>query len=1162
MLESTADKKDPNMSPKHWRRFLLNRWMLTAAGAVVLYALLGFFLAPWLFKRYVSNYAEKKLARKAAMVELRVNPFLFTVDAKEFVFEEADGRPILGFGRLFIDFELSSLFRWAWTFADIRIEQPSLHAEIQLDGRLNLLSISDNLPKPEAPPSTDRPPPRLVVQHAEVVDGSFTFSDRSDPTPATAIFAPLNLEFKKISTLPDRKGPYTIHANLPGGGTVGWRGEVSLHPIFSEGELSVDGFKLVKAWEFAQDELNIDAPSGEMDFSTRYRFDYRDRSVLLVLQAAKCALKGLALTEKGKDSPILALETIELTGMGFDLKSQEFSVPNITVRNGKISASVDEKGVLNWQKLVAPQEHRGVISSVPENSTAPTRPWHLKADSVNVENVALDFTDRSRTNPLALAVGGVNIFLNASAEVGMGPLKAIVDGLDINLSRIALSEAGDPTPFISFDALALNDGRIDMESREITIMGMAATGGETRVVRSNDGEIRWVELLAPSDRGMVKREIIETGEKARTEGKPWSFKLDALELKDFTVSLKDQTFTPPLVYDLKDIRTSLMNVSNDKKTPIDFAAQLKIAQGGIVTAKGQISQPADKADVRVKIKGINLKPLEPALEKFTVLKLESGDVSASTRLKYRSSKSGPQLRASGSVGVDSFKLSEADGGERFLEWKAMSANGLKFELSPRRLEIEELRIQEPGAKIVIFEDRSVNLAKLLKRPDSVDTQPAPKTDQPPAPMPSSDPTLFPVNIERVRIDNGVVDFADLSLVLPFITQVTDFNGAAAGISSDPARRTSLKFEGKVDPYGLATMAGSLSPFAPKAFTDITVSFLNVEMKPLSPYTATFAGRRIASGTLNLNLKYKIQDSELLGGNDVVLEQFTLGDRVDAPNAINLPIDLAIALLSDAEGKIDVSVPVGGNLDNPEFSYGHVIRQAIVNLITKIVTAPFRALGGLLGDKGQQMDAIAFNPGSDRLLPPEMKKLKKVSEALEKRPRLGLVVQGRFDPEVDGEALRTERVQRALAEEMGAKPGPDETPAPLALDNAKTQRALEKLIEIRLGKTAADDFKSQYEISTGEKAKPVKPYLAFFGWESSDTAYYQAMFKELVKREPLSDNDLQNLAQRRRETIIQTLRTTAALDPARVSAGSLGPVEKASTKTVNTKLTLDALKPRE
>jgi hypothetical protein len=144
----------------------------------------------------------------------------------------------------------------------------------------------------------------------------------------------------------------------------------------------------------------------------------------------------------------------------------------------------------------------------------------LKVGEVKVENVAVDYSDHSRANPLALAVGGVNIFLNASAEVGTGPVKAAVDSLDVKLSRVALSEAGDDTPLISLDALSLNDGRIDIGSREITLMRMTATGGGTSVVRSEDGRIRLAELLAPSDRGMLKREIMETGEKAQTEGKP------------------------------------------------------------------------------------------------------------------------------------------------------------------------------------------------------------------------------------------------------------------------------------------------------------------------------------------------------------------------------------------------------------------------------------------------------------------------------------------------------------------------------------------------------------------------------------------------------------------------------------------------------------------
>ncbi|MGB5993180.1 MAG: DUF748 domain-containing protein, partial [Desulfobacterales bacterium] len=981
MHDRTTDTNGPEATPGRWRQILLNRWLLAGVAAVVLYALLGFLLTPWIVTRYVSNYAVEKLKRKASIAEVRVNPFLFTFEAKDFVFQEADNRPIIGFGRLFVDFELSSLFRWAWTFADVRIERPSLHVEIQNNGRLNFADLADSFPKSEDPPPTDSRPPRLVVHQAEVIGGSFTFSDRSDTTHATETFSPLNLEFKEISTLPEHKGPYTVKADLPGGGTVGWQGEISLRPIFSEGKLSMAGFKLATAWKFVQDELNLSEPAGEMDFSTRYRFDYQKHIALLVLQDAKFALKGLLLTEKGKNTPLLALKAIEADGMRFDLKARELMVPSIVVRDGKVAASVDEKGVFDWQKLVTQRTSTDVTAPIPGTSTPDSQPWRLKAGEVKVENVAVDYSDHSRANPFALAVGGFNVLLNASAEVGTGPVKAIVDDLEVALNRVLISEPGD-APFLSLDTLALNDGRIDIGNREITITRVGATGGGTSVVRAKDGRIRLFEMLNPGDKGRLKRDIAETGMMARAEGKPWLFRLDTFEMNGFRLALQDRTIAPAIVYDLKDIRASLKNLTNDGKTPIDFKTDLKVAQGGSVNVSGQVSQVGDRADARAKITGINLKPLRPAVAKFTLLALESGNISASARVKYRSGKSGPKLHANGSVSVNKLMLIEEGTGERFLEWKEISANGLKFGLSPDRLQIEEVRLLEPGAKVVIFKDRSVNLAKVLKSPDAVGAETATHQEQAPTVVPTKDRALFPVSIERIRVEKGVVDFADFSLVLPFATHVTDFSGGATGISSDPASRTMIKLEGKVDEYGFTTVEGGMSLFAPKTFTDLTVSFQNVEMKPLSPYSATFAGRKIASGTLNLKLEYKIKNSELLGENNVVLEQFTLGERVEAPSAINLPLNLAIALLTDTEGKIDVAVPVSGNVDNPDFKYGRVIWKALVNLITKVVTAPFRALGGLLGDKGEQMDAISFQPGNDRLLPPELKKLKRVVEALE------------------------------------------------------------------------------------------------------------------------------------------------------------------------------------
>ena len=900
-----------------------------------------------------------------------------------------------------------------------------------------------------------------------------------------------------------------------------------------------------------------------MDFSTRYRFDYREHTPFLVIQDANCSIKGLSLTETGSQAPLLALEAIEAHGMRLDLQAREFVAPDILARNGTLSASVDKDGLFNWQKLDRRRKSTEVAAQNPAASASLRRPWSLKAEALKVQDVAVHFQDRSRANPLTLAVGGLNIDLSASAEVGPHTAKAVVDDLEVLLNRASLSEPGGDTPFLTLDAVSLNDGRIDIGNHSIAIARVGSTGGETSLVRGKDGRIRLAELLDPRDRGRVKRDLEEATDEAREEGNPWSFSLGTFEMNGFQMALQDRTFDPAIVYDLANVHVSLKNLTNDGTTPIDFETSLKIGQGGSANVSGQVSQGGDRAEARAKIADVNLEPLRPALTRFTILTLESGKVSASAGIKYRaaeSSKSDPRLRVNGSMTVDHFVLNEEGTGERFLEWRNLSAGGIVFDLSPRRLHVEEIRLQEPGAKVVIFKDRRMNFSQVLKRPNGALEEREAKPERPPAAVSSIDRESLPVNIERIRVEGGVVDFADFGLVLPFATQVTDFSGGVTAISSDPRSRTSVKFEGRVGAYGQTTVEGRISPFAPTEFTDITVLFRNIAMQPLSPYSATFAGRKIASGSLNLKLEYKIHNNELLGDHKVVLKRFTLGERVEAPDAIRLPLDLAIALLTDTEGKIDVEVPVRGNVDDPKFRYGKVIRKAIVNLITKIVTSPFRALGSLMGGKGEPVNAVAFAPGSDRLPPPEREKIEKVAEALRNRPRLKLVVQGRFDPEVDGVALRTLGARRALAERMGMKLAPKEDPGPIAFDKAKTQEALEKLLKDRNGKDAVAAFEKQYESNTGRKVKRVKPYLAAFGRGSSDTAFYQAMFEELVKLEPMPDSDLQDLAQRRARAIVEEVRKTGGFGASRVAAGTPGPVEKGSAETVETRLTLDVVTP--
>jgi hypothetical protein len=382
-------------------------------------------------------------------------------------------------------------------------------------------------------------------------------------------------------------------------------------------------------------------------------------------------------------------------------------------------------------------------------------------------------------------------------------------------------------------------------------------------------------------------------------------------------------------------------------------------------------------------------------------------------------------------------------------------------------------------------------------------------------------------------------FADLSLVLPFATRIHALNGVIVGLGSDPASRATVKLDGRVDEFGQVKIEGALSAFQPKSFADIAVIFRNVPMSTLSPYSATFAGRRIRAGSMDVDLLYKIDKSALVGENKVVLRKLALGERVESPGAMRLPLDLAIAILSDSNGVIDIALPVRGNVDSPEFSYGHLIWQALVTVVTKIATSPFRAIGALFGGggDGEQLQSIAFEPGSDALQPPERQKVLQVAEVLGKRAQLKLTVFGGYETKADGEALRALHVRQDVAQKLEVKVKPGEDPGPVALDQVKSQRALEALLTQRAGPKALDEFEKSYEKNTGKKAQRANPILALAGRGAGDRAFYEALYKRLVEIAPLGDAEITDLGKRRADTIAKVLKERGSEIAARVEVGA-------------------------
>ncbi|MGH7752660.1 MAG: DUF748 domain-containing protein, partial [Gemmatimonadales bacterium] len=267
--------------PSGWarrlRRLVTGVPFLVTAGVVAVlaaaYTLAGFFLVPRLITTYVPRYVQEQLKRRAEIGEVRVNPLLFKVEIKRFRLQEADGRPLLGFDRLFVDLQLSSLFRWAWTFAEITLEGPRLDAALSPDGRLNLADLVDSLPRgePSAEPPQATATPRVLLQHAVVRGGVVSFTDLSGRNPVTAALEPIDVELRDITTIPERRGPDAIAATLAGGGVVGWEGEVSLVPLRSAGRFGILGFPLATAWRFVRDDIALAEPAGRDDADVRYR---------------------------------------------------------------------------------------------------------------------------------------------------------------------------------------------------------------------------------------------------------------------------------------------------------------------------------------------------------------------------------------------------------------------------------------------------------------------------------------------------------------------------------------------------------------------------------------------------------------------------------------------------------------------------------------------------------------------------------------------------------------------------------------------------------------------------------------------------------------------------------------------------------------------------
>jgi uncharacterized protein involved in outer membrane biogenesis len=732
----------------------------------------------------------------------------------------------------------------------------------------------------------------------------------------------------------------------------------------------------------------------------------------------------------------------------------------------------------------------------------------------------------------------------------------IANRFDLKLSRMALTidrfnlqRKADPDTALAIDRIAINGGRFHLQDRQITVEDITVSGGGVRAERDAKGRINLLALLPP------QKKMAADTKPAPSSLAGWHYSIAHITLNHLSAAFRDHSIAPAADFALENISAKIDGISQDMTAALPAHVAFSSRDGGSFTANGTVVPATADADFQIKLDSLVLTPAQPYVGHLTTLKLKGGALSAEGHFGF-DGKSG---NYDGSAALRDLNIVEADGKRTFLAWKSLSTTTLSA--STTGLTVHELLLDGLDTRFIIAKDKSINFIQVLRQKPNA--QPAANTTGPATPI--------PVHIARLRISRSQLEFADHSLVLPFGTHIHALSGTLVNISSQrgntPAR---LQVQGQIDDYGMARAAGKVDLFKPTDDLDIKVDFTNVEMTRLTPYSATFAGRRIDSGKLTLNLEYKIQNRQLTGNNRIVMDQITLGERVESPTAHDLPLDLAIAILEDSSGRIDLGLPVSGSLDDPKFSYSSIIWQAITNVLTKIVTAPFRALGALFGDD-DKFDGLVFEAGQPQLTPPEREKLARLAEALAKRPNLAVTVHGMFS-EADRAALQDIRLRKAIAAKLHLSSEGD--PGLLTPDQAPVQPVLEDIYSERFGRGAVTALKEAFrktnpgalpESTSGRvmsaiigifSAKPVISEAEIVKMKGGN--FYGVLYQKLRDGEVVTDAALQALADARGKEIMMLLANAKA-PLERISIQSPEKIE-ALDKTVPLKMDMSAKAP--
>ncbi|MEY4683868.1 MAG: hypothetical protein RLZ25_327 [Pseudomonadota bacterium] len=983
---------------------------------------------------------------------------------------------ILKAQRLDLDIGLMrSLYHRALAFDAIMLVNPFLDIHSTTQGKTNLDVLLENIKSKTADAPESRPEEtlRLAVSSLGVMGGQLKYAPYQDRTPLS--IQDLGLSVRDVVSWQENKAEFLLNIQMDDQAHL--RAEGTFIPDGSDSRILFES----RAISLAQLEAQIpplwDLPDvqGELDLSGHLTIR-SDSTSHIHLEHLRTELRDLKVSRPQFDLPVITLGKFAVDEGNLDLAGHHIELEALEIEDLGLNRLKTAEGKPGWQTL-APKSSQGEEPQGAElNSNTPEVPWRVDIHHIQLDNLKLLPQPQNET-------------INAP-DFRIG--NSVGEGLSFDTAKKQFAA----------EKISLKDSRLLFGFDKAGILPLTDITAQT----------------APSEPQDGKEEVQS----------PWAFRIDQTEITDLSLGVMRFEAIDPMALALNAIHLDLGAIDTEGNTDTPLSLSADSSSGGKLAVKGLLNVRDLSLNVSVKLDQLGLNPLKSLLSESLRFDTVEGQLSSQLKFKGRFASGEPEAEYEGQMQVEGLRLTQSPGDRKLLAWRSLAIDGVTGKLHPLRLSVNEIRITDPDGVIAIREDKSSNVSD-LRGPEKDGL-----TNKPVSNAKIEDPDI---QVRRIRIEGGKLDYSDQSLVLPFTTQIVDLKGAITGWTLEPTGKSLLELNGRIAPYGEAAIHGQLRPRDPKSSMDIDLHFENVVLSALTPYSATFAGRRIQEGKLDLNAHYQLEDQQLKSDNRIYLKQLRLGDKVESPKALSLPLDLAVALLSDVDGNIDLSLPIEGRTDAPDFDYGTVVLNAFGNLIKRAVLSPFTALSSALGlQGGDELNAIAFDMGSDVLTPPEKEKIGRLAEALQFKPQLQLTLNGVFETQADLLVLRHSWLRKEVASRLGEAIKQGEDPDPVNPTESSTQRILETMAKESdlLGPTL-----TRYMADTGHSPDRVGLVGPLFGKGSKTPDFYEFLIEALIDHAPLDQSDLKQLAERRMKTVKESLMAARkSLDPKRIRMGEI------------------------